>query len=121
MVATLTFDTDRLAALAPEGLPWPPMSPTGWSASVFPFAEAHEVAGTCVRYCEAHGLELSDLTPAHLPEISPRLTDELLTVLTVAGSIPRGTGIGGACRCPRPRAAGQAQRAMQQGAEATGT
>ena len=36
-----------------------------------PFAQAHEIAGSLVRYCEQRGIELSDLTPEQLAEISP--------------------------------------------------
>ena len=60
-----------------------------------PFAVAHDVAGEAVRYCEEHGLELSDLTPAQLERISPLLRPEVLDVLTVAGSIDSRNGRGG--------------------------
>ena len=60
-----------------------------------PFAEAHEIAGACVRYCETAGIELSDLTPAQLAEISPHLNAGVLDVLTVAGSIDSRDGRGG--------------------------
>jgi len=60
-----------------------------------PFAEAHEIAGAAVRRCEADGIELSDLTPDTLQEISPRLTAEVLEVLTVPGSIDSRNGRGG--------------------------
>jgi argininosuccinate lyase len=60
-----------------------------------PFAEAHEIAGACVRRCEAAGLELIDLSADDLAEISPHLTSEVRSVLSVTGSINSRTGRGG--------------------------
>ena len=60
-----------------------------------PFAEAHRIAGACVRRCEADGLELTDLTADDLVEISPQLTSEVRSVLTVPGSINSRAGRGG--------------------------
>ena len=60
-----------------------------------PFAEAHELAGEAVRYCEERGIDLPDLTAEQLAEISPLLTAEVLTVLTVQGSIESRDGRGG--------------------------
>jgi argininosuccinate lyase len=52
-------------------------------------------AGSCVRYCEARGLELADLTPDQLLEISPRLSREVMGVLTVRGSMEARSAFGG--------------------------
>jgi argininosuccinate lyase len=60
-----------------------------------PFARAHEVAGACVRFCEADGIELSDLTEAQLAEISPDLGPGVLSVLTAEGSVASRNGRGG--------------------------
>jgi argininosuccinate lyase len=60
-----------------------------------PFARAHEIAGACVRYCEARGIELSDLTPAQLTEISSDLDAGVLDVLTAEGSVASRNGRGG--------------------------
>jgi len=60
-----------------------------------PFAEAHEVAGVAVRYCEQRGIDLLDLTASDLGAISPLLTAEVLDVLTIRGSIDSRTGRGG--------------------------
>jgi argininosuccinate lyase len=60
-----------------------------------PFAEAHEIAGACVRRCEAAGIELTDLRDDDLVEISPYLTAEVRSVLTVDGSINSRSGRGG--------------------------
>jgi len=60
-----------------------------------PFAEAHEIAGACVRRAEAEGLELTDLSADDLSEISPHLTSDVRSVLSVMGSINSRTGRGG--------------------------
>jgi argininosuccinate lyase len=95
MVGTLTFDADRLASLAPRGFSLATDLADWLVRQRVPFAVAHDVAGAAVRYCEEHGLELSDLAPAQLESISPLLRPEVLDVLTVAGSIDSRNGRGG--------------------------
>ena len=95
MVGTLTFHPERLESLAPRGFSLATDVADWLVRQRVPFAEAHEIAGAAVRRCEADGIELSDLTPAVLAEISPRLTAEVLEVLTVAGSIDSRNGRGG--------------------------
>ena len=48
-----------------------------------------------MRYCEARGLELSDLTEPALAEISPELGPGVLDVLNVEGSVASRNGRGG--------------------------
>jgi argininosuccinate lyase len=86
-VSTLTFHPDRLESLAPRGFSLATDVADWLVRQRVPFAEAHHVAGACVQFCEQRGIELSDLVPAQLAEISPHLTPEVLGVLTVAGSI----------------------------------
>ena len=51
------------------------------------FKDAHEIAGACVKVCEAEGIELSDLTDEQLATVSEHLTPAVKGVLTVSGSI----------------------------------
>ncbi|MFC7619064.1 argininosuccinate lyase [Microlunatus sp. GCM10028923] len=95
MVGTLRFDTDRMAGLAPKGFSLATDVADWLVRQRVPFAEAHEISGTAVRYCEQRGIELSDLTPDQLAEISPRLTPAVLEVLTVEGSVNSRNGRGG--------------------------
>ena len=95
MVGTLTFDTERLASLAPRGFSLATDLADWLVRERVPFAVAHDVAGAAVRYCEERGLELSDLEPAQLQEISPSLRPAVLDVLTVPGSIDSRDGRGG--------------------------
>ena len=104
MVATLTFDVERLESLAPQGFSLATDVADWLVRQRVPFAEAHHVAGAAVRYCEEHGLQLSELSPAALAEISPRLGPGVLEVLTVAGSISSRDGRGGTAR---PQVEGQ--------------
>ncbi len=95
MVGTLTFHAERMAELAPRGFSLATDVADWLVRRRVPFAQAHEIAGASVRYCEQRGIELSDLTPEQLAEISPQLTPEVLAVLTVAGSIDSRNGRGG--------------------------
>lgn len=52
-----------------------------------PFAQAHDVAGAAVKFCEANGLELSDLTGEQLVAIDARLRPAVAEVLTAHGSV----------------------------------
>jgi argininosuccinate lyase len=95
MLSTLTFNPDRLAELAPKGFSLATDIADWLVRQRVPFAEAHEIAGACVRRCEAAGIELTDLSADDLVEISPQLTPEVRSVLTVEGSINSRSGRGG--------------------------
>jgi argininosuccinate lyase len=95
MVSTLTFHPERLEALAPRGFSLATDVADWLVRHRVPFARAHHVAGATVRYCEAAGIELSDLTPDMLTEISPDLGPGVLEVLTVPGSVGSRDGRGG--------------------------
>ena len=95
MVATLRFDTERLAALAPQGFSLATDVAEWLVRQGMPFRSAHEVAGACVRACEQRGIELSDLSDADLATVSPRLTPGVREVLTVQGSLASRSAYGG--------------------------
>ena len=95
LVATLRFDTDRMAELAPAGFSLATDVAEWLVRQGVPFREAHELAGACVRRCEELGIGLSDLDDAQLSAISPRLTPQVRQVLTVPGAIAARTGRGG--------------------------
>ena len=95
MVSTLSFDPERLERLAPMGFSLATDIADWLVRQRVPFAEAHEIAGACVRRCEAEGLELTDLSADDLAEISPHFTSEVRSVLSVPGSINSRTGRGG--------------------------
>ncbi|MBI4939393.1 MAG: argininosuccinate lyase [Actinobacteria bacterium] len=95
LVATMRFDTDRMAALAPAGFSLATDVAEWLVRQGVPFRVAHEVAGECVQVCEGRGIELSDLSDADLAAISPHLTPAVRDVLDVAGSLASRDGVGG--------------------------
>lgn len=95
MVATLRFDTDRMAELAPQGFSLATDIAEWLVREGVPFRIAHEVAGACVRRCEELGIELDQLTDDQFADISPALTPGVREVLTVAGSVASRDGRGG--------------------------
>ena len=95
MVSTLTFHGDRMATLAPRGFSLATDMADWLVRERVPFSVAHEVAGHAVRQCEAQGIELEQLTPEQLAEISPHLDERVLGVLTAEGSVASRNGRGG--------------------------
>lgn len=95
MVATLTFDTERMTALAPQGFSLATDVAEWLVREGVPFRVAHEVAGACVRRCEELGVELDELTDEQFAEISPALTPGVRGVLTIEGSVASRNGRGG--------------------------
>ena len=95
MVATLRFDTERMAQLAPQGFSLATDVAEWLVTRRVPFREAHEISGALVQLCEAHGVELHEPSDEQLVSISPYLTPDVREVLTVAGSIASRDGAGG--------------------------
>ena len=95
MVGTLTFHPERMAEVAPKGFSLATDVADHLVRAHVPFAVAHEVAGETVRYCEAQGITLQELTAGDLPAISPHLDESVLAVLTVEGSVASRNGRGG--------------------------
>ncbi len=94
-VATLTFDTARMAELAPQGFSLATDVAEWLVREGVPFRSAHELAGACVRVCEERGIDLQELTDEDLAAIDPRLTPAVREVLTVEGSVASRDGRGG--------------------------
>jgi argininosuccinate lyase len=118
MIATLRFDSERMAASAPEGFALATDIAEWLVRNGVPFREAHEIAGASVRAAEARDVELWDLTDAELQAISPRLTPEVRDVLTVQGSLDSRNAFGGTApvRVREQLAALRAQVAQQRAA-----
>ncbi|MBD3778579.1 MAG: argininosuccinate lyase [Micrococcales bacterium] len=97
MVATLRFDTQRMASLAPQGFSLATDVAEWLVRQGVPFRVAHEVAGACVRACEQHEppVELWDLTDEELAAVSPHLTPDVRSVLSVEGSVASRSAHGG--------------------------
>ena len=118
MVATLTFDRERLRSLAPQGFALATDIAEWLVRQGVAFRVAHEVAGACVRVCEERGTELWDLGDDDLAAIHPALTPAVREVLSVEGSLASRDGRGGTApvrvreQLERVRGAGRAGRAF---------
>jgi argininosuccinate lyase len=95
MVATLSFNTERMADLAPQGFSLATDVADWLVRRHVPFREAHEISGKLVRFCEEHGLELDEPTDADYASVSPHLTGEVRSALTVEASLASRSGVGG--------------------------
>ena len=95
MTATLTFDTGRMAEMAPAGFSLATDVAEWLVRQGVPFRVAHEAAGECVRAAEETGRTLAELTDAELAAISPALTPQVREVLTVEGSLGSRDAVGG--------------------------
>lgn len=96
MVATLTFRTDRMRAVAESGFSTA-TDLADWlvrEADV-PFREAHHITGRAVKLAEQQGCGLADLALDALQAIDPRITDSVYSVLTVDASVASRTSLGG--------------------------
>lgn len=95
MVATLTFDTARMAELAPQGFSLATDVAEWLVKQGVIFRDAHEISGELVRYCEERGLELHEPSDDELASVSPHLTPGVRDVLTIEGSVNSRVGAGG--------------------------
>ena len=95
MVATLTFHTERMAELAPQGFALATDIAEWLVKQGVPFRDAHELSGACVQACERRGIELWDLSDHDFVAISPALTPGVREVLTVEGSLASRDSRGG--------------------------
>ena len=95
LVATLVFDVERMAALAPAGYTLATDVAEWLVRRGVPFRTAHETAGAAVRAAEGRGVGLDELTDAELAQISSDLTPQVREVLTVTGSVESRNARGG--------------------------
>ena len=95
MVATLRFDTERMASLAPQGFSLATDVAEWLVKQGVPFRDAHEISGALVRVCEERGIGLEDADDALLASVSERLDAGVRAVLSIEGSVASRTGAGG--------------------------
>ncbi|GAB2839549.1 argininosuccinate lyase [Microbacterium insulae] len=95
MIATIRFNTDRMAELAPQGFSLATDVAEWLVKQGVPFRDAHEISGHLVRVCEEEGIELHDVSDDQLRSVSPSLTPDVREVLTVEGSVASRSGAGG--------------------------
>jgi argininosuccinate lyase len=95
MVATLEFDTARMAALAPAGFALATDVADALVRDGVPFREAHEISGALVRFCEEHDLELDQPSDEQYAAVSSKLTPGIRASLTVEASLNARSSPGG--------------------------
>ncbi|PPI12438.1 argininosuccinate lyase [Rathayibacter tritici] len=95
MIATLTFHTDRMAELAPQGFSLATDVAEWLVKKHVPFRDAHEITGELVKLAESRGLGLEDLDDDALASVSPLLTPDVRSVLSIEGSVASRDGVGG--------------------------
>ena len=95
LVGSLTFDVERMAALAPAGYTLATDIAEWLVRHGVPFRTAHEAAGAAVRAAEHRGVGLAELSDDELAAISPELTPQVRDVLTIEGSVSSRDARGG--------------------------
>jgi argininosuccinate lyase len=95
MIATLEFDTERLAAAAPAGFALATDVAEWLVRQGVAFREAHEISGAFVAFCEQRGVDLPALTDDQLAAVDTRLTPEVRGVLSVPGALRARSAVGG--------------------------
>lgn len=95
MIATMRFDTERMAALAPQGFSLATDVAEWLVRQGVSFRDAHEITGALVAFCESNDLSFDDVSDGDLASVSALLTPEVRDVLTVEGSIGSRNGVGG--------------------------
>ncbi len=95
MVASARFNTERMAARAPDGFALATDVADWLVRRGVPFREAHEISGALVALCEQRGIGLADASDEDYASIDPRLTPEVRDALTVEASLAARSAHGG--------------------------
>ncbi len=95
MIATLEFDTERMAQSAPGGHALATEIADWLVVKGVPFRSAHEIAGACVKVADDQGVELWELDDQALLGVSPELDAGVREVLSVHGALATRKTVGG--------------------------
>jgi argininosuccinate lyase len=95
LVATLRINARRLRELAPAGFTLATDLAEYLVKRGVAFREAHEIVGHLVVWCQVHDVGLDEVSDTDLAKVSPHLTPDVRSVLTVAGAIAARKGVGG--------------------------
>ena len=87
MVSTAKFNGSVISSGAHSGFALATEIADYLAKKSLPFAQAHEAAGECVKFCEKAGKELHELTDSELAAIHPDLKPDVREFLTVPGAI----------------------------------
>ncbi len=96
MMSMLTINRDAMAAAAGRGFSTA-TDLADWLVRVLglPFREAHHVTGRIVALAEAQGVDLTGLSLSAMQEVEPRITEDVVSVLSVEQSVSSRTSFGG--------------------------
>ena len=95
MVATLSFNIERMAELAPQGFSLATDVAEWLVEQGVAFRDAHEISGELVQFCETRGIELHEPSDDDYQSVSILLTPDVRSVLTSEGSVTSRNGAGG--------------------------
>jgi argininosuccinate lyase len=91
MISTMTVRVDRLAAAAAAGHALATEMSDWLVRRGVPFRQAHEITGSLVALCVARECSLADITDEEMTEISPLLTPEIRSTLSVRAALANRT------------------------------
>ncbi len=95
LIATMSVHAEVLEQAAPTGHALATDVAELLVRNGVPFREAHETVGRLVVWCTAGGKELHQATDEELAQVSPHLTPQVRTVLSVRGALDAREGLGG--------------------------
>jgi len=95
MVSSMRFHAERLARLASAGYALATDVAELLVRRGVPFREAHEAVGHLVVWCQVHDRELGEVSDEELAKVSPHLTPEVRSVLSVPGALAARDTVGG--------------------------
>ncbi|HLZ36626.1 MAG TPA: argininosuccinate lyase [Mycobacteriales bacterium] len=95
MIETMRVDDERLAAAAPEGFALATDVAEHLVRRGVPFRDAHEAVGHLVVWCAVNDCDLSEVDAEQLARISPHLTADVRSVLSVPGALAARSAVGG--------------------------
>jgi argininosuccinate lyase len=94
LIATLRINEPRLRAAAPKGFTLATDLAEYLVRRGVPFRDAHEIVGHLVVWCQVNDADLHEVSDEDLAKISPHLTPDVRSVLTVSGALAAREGFG---------------------------
>jgi argininosuccinate lyase len=91
----LTVNRDRMGAAAREGFATATDLADYLVRKGMPFRDAHEAVAKAVRHAESKGCDLADLPLIELARFAPSVSEDVLTALTLEGSVASRNHVGG--------------------------
>jgi argininosuccinate lyase len=116
LIATVRVNSQRMAAAAPQGFTLATDLAEYLVRRGVAFREAHEIVGHLVVWCQVHDVGLDEVSEEDLSGISPHLTPDVRSVLTVPGAVAARAGFGGTAPVRVSQQASDLRRVVDQDA-----